>query len=70
MIVVASGISGTGEKKYGTALQELAKKHQLTLFEIGKTIAQPRLDVIGVCSFELSELLDIWEKPVAERLGL
>ena len=52
------------------SLQKLAAKHSLQLFEIGKTVSEPVLEVEGVCTFPLPELLEIWERPLAETLGL
>lgn len=56
--------------QHAVPLQKLASKHGVTLFEIGKTLSKPRLEVTGVCSFDLSELLSIWEQSLSRILGL
>jgi phosphoribosylformylglycinamidine synthase len=56
--------------KHTLVLQTLAEKHGLQLFTIGQTLSKPLLEIEGVCSWELSELLRAWDKPLEEKLGL
>jgi len=58
------------QKKHTSSLQALAWKHRLTLFEIGKTSTEPHLEVAGVCSFEISKLLGLWEASLQTLLSL
>ena len=52
------------------SLQELARNHSLSLFEIGKTTDQPRLTIKDILNEDIFELIDIWKKPLERLLGL
>ncbi len=52
------------------ALQSLSEKHGLTLLHLGKTLGKPVLEVAGVCSWNLPELLEVWGRPLELQLGL
>lgn len=52
------------------SLHDLAKKHSLTLHEIGRTTNQPRLTIKNVIDEDLGDLIKIWQKPLEEILEL
>ena len=51
-------------------LHNLSAKHGLKLIQIGKTVGKPVLEIAGVCSFDVPELLEVWRRLLEERLGL
>jgi len=53
-----------------TPLQDLAESHKIQLFEIGKTASNSSLNIEGVCTWKLQDLLSAWQSPLGDLLSL
>jgi phosphoribosylformylglycinamidine synthase subunit PurL len=58
------------EKRHTSSLQERARQHQLSLFDIGVTSNSPRFAIKDAMTADLQGLIETWQKPLEKALGL